>query len=532
LKEPAKPEKANSTELLINKRLDMKYLMAFDGMLVGIAAGLIAVFYRFVLNFSENNIMRVIAITKGHPLYMIAWICILIILALLVGRLVKYEGFISGSGIPQVEGELQGYFKQPWLRVLVAKLVGGSLGILGGLSLGREGPSVQLGAMSGKGITRLLKRNQLEERYLLTCGASAGLAAAFNAPIAGVLFALEEVHKNFSATVLFSATTASVAAVMVSGFIQGTDPVLSLVVSQALPLKYYWLLPFLGIIIGILGAFYNWFLAKSQDLYEKATWLKTEYRPLIPFLMSGFLGFTFPEVLGGGHFMMITLIKDKPGLAIILFLFCLKLLFSMVSFASGTPGGIFFPLLILGAYIGGAFGNAVVLMFGFDPDLINNFIVLAMAGYFTAIIRAPLTGIVLICEMTGSFDHLLSLAFVCICAEITAEFLKSDPVYEMLLERWIKKRGTRDPQMSAAKILISVPAQLGSKVDGALVKDVDWPEYCLLVALRRGGTEIIPHGNTMIMPTDIIVALVSETNQFYIQDELQSLCSESQERYR
>ena len=133
-------------------------------------------------------------------------------MAVLVGRLVKWEPMISGSGIPQVEGEVLGKLSQNWKRVLPAKFAGGFLCLLGGLSLGREGPSIQLGAMGGQGVSRLLDRGKTEERYLMTCGASAGLAAAFHAPLAGVMFALEEIHKGFSVSLLISVMTASVTA--------------------------------------------------------------------------------------------------------------------------------------------------------------------------------------------------------------------------------------------------------------------------------------------------------------------------------
>ena len=111
---------------------------------------------------------------------------------------------ISGSGIPQLEGEMVGKLNQRWQRVIPAKFFGGFLCLLGGLALGREGPSIQLGAMAGKAVSQGLDRGKTEERFLLTCGASAGLSAAFHAPLAGVMFSLEEVHKNFSVSVLVS----------------------------------------------------------------------------------------------------------------------------------------------------------------------------------------------------------------------------------------------------------------------------------------------------------------------------------------
>ena len=146
----------------------------------------------------------ILAFAGKSPVRIAGWFAVLLVLAAIVAKLVTYEPMISGSGIPQLEGEMTGKLDQVWWKVLPAKFFGGFLCLLGGLALGREGPSIQLGAMVGKGVSRGLDRGKTEEKFLLTCGASAGLSAAFHAPLAGVMFSLEEVHKNFSVSVLLS----------------------------------------------------------------------------------------------------------------------------------------------------------------------------------------------------------------------------------------------------------------------------------------------------------------------------------------
>ncbi|MEG0509090.1 MAG: ClC family H(+)/Cl(-) exchange transporter [Eubacterium sp.] len=517
----------NNTENLIIHRYNMKYLLAFEGILVGIVAGSIAVIYRLALNFSEQNMKFVLSYAEAHHWAIVAWFGALFIMALIVGRLVKWEPMISGSGIPQVEGELQGYFEASWIKVIIGKIIGGILCIIGGLSLGREGPSVQLGAMGGKGFSRIFKRLNIEERYLMTCGASAGLAAAFNAPLAGVMFALEEVHKNFSSTVLFSAMTASITADFVSKYVFGLGSVFNFKVNASIPLKYYGFIILLGIILGAAGAFYNYVLVKTQDLYAKMKYLKVEFRPIIPFLMAGILGFTLPQVLGGGHAMIEPLAGGKLGLGLMVGLLLVKFIFSMVSFGSGAPGGIFFPLLVLGAYIGGIYGQVVVGNFGIDPQYINNFIIIAMAGYFTAIVRAPITGIVLITEMTGSLIHLLPLTVVAVAAEITADMLKSQPIYEVLLDRILLKRGEEPIVDSKDKTLIATVVHHGAHIENCPISDIDWPEGCLLVSIRRGEKELIPNGATLIYPSDTIVALVNEADLSDVHAKMRELCGES-----
>ena len=254
--------------------------------------------------------------------------------------------------------------------------------LFGGLSLGREGPSIQLGAMTGQGISRILDRGKTEERYLMTCGASAGLAAAFHAPLAGVMFAIEEIHKGFSVSILISVMTASVTADFISSYIIGLDPVFAFRLDEFLPQRYYGLLLLLGVIVGVAGVFYNWAMLKVQELYKKPKCLDETGRLLIAFLTAGVLGLCMPEVLGSGHELIVSLTDGEMVLKTVLLVLVVKFVFSAVSFGSGAPGGIFFPLLILGAMIGGAFAMIGTQWFGLPQQYINNFVLLAMAGFF------------------------------------------------------------------------------------------------------------------------------------------------------
>ena len=256
------------------------------------------------------------------------------------------------------------------------------------------------------------------------------------------MFSLEEVHKNFSVSVLVSVMTASITADYLASSFIGIEPVFQFEIRHALPQNYYGLILILGVILGVGGAAYNRVTLKAQEIYQKIPFLNNEIKKvMVPFLLSGVLLFVMPEILGSGHNLidMMTTRKLMLGSAIILFL-C-KFLFSSISFGSGAPGGIFFPLLVLGAFIGGIFGMIGVDYFGLNPEYINNFVLLAMAGYFTAIVRAPLTGIILIFEMTGSLSQMLSLTVVSLVAYVTASLLRSEPIYESLLERLLKKQG-------------------------------------------------------------------------------------------
>ena len=224
-------------ENIVGRFTSLRTVLVLEGLLVGVGAGLVSVLYRYALARADDIRNTALGLCSGSPLRMAGWFAALIVLAILVSALLKWEPMISGSGIPQVEAEMAGYIRPSWYRVIIGKIVGGFFCIVGGLSLGREGPSIQLGGMAGKSISKMLGRFRLEEHFLITCGASAGLSAAFNAPLAGVMFALEEVHKNFSSMVLLSCMAASLVADYISNGIFGMEPVFSFEVNDMIPLS-------------------------------------------------------------------------------------------------------------------------------------------------------------------------------------------------------------------------------------------------------------------------------------------------------
>ncbi len=407
-------------------------LQVLEGVLVGALGGVASVAYRFTLALAATLLSGVHAWQQRHPLAILYWFLILIAMALLVYALTRWEPSIAGGGIPRVAGELQGSFDAPWWRVLLAKFAGGALCAAAGLSLGRAGPSAQLGAMAGKGFARLAHRPRQEERLLLTCGAAAGIAATFNAPLAGLLFIAEVLRRDFRTRMLMPCMAAAVTADFIASSAFGLTPIFRFPVTELLPLDRYWLLLLLGIILGALGAFYNRALAKTQNLYDRIQWQPGKL--LLPFLLAGVVGLLLPQALGGGTGLMQTLARGHLALPLLAALLAAKLLFSLASFGSGAPGGIFLPVLSIGALCGALFAG-VGQALGLNGAFAANFMVLAMAGLFAAIVRAPMTAVVLCLEMTGSFAQVLGISVVCITACAIAGLLGSRPVYTRLLER-------------------------------------------------------------------------------------------------
>ena len=517
---------SNKTSHLLKRSSHFKAVLTGEGFLVGVVAGIVVLLYRVVLEYAGKGMEWVLGYVRTSPWIAGIWFFVLFILAYIVGKLVKFEPMISGSGIPQVEGEMMGKLDQVWWKVLPAKFLGGFLSLFSGLSLGREGPSIQIGTMAGKAVSKTLKRGKTEEKYLLTCGASAGLAAAFHAPLAGVMFSLEEIHKNFSVSVLISVMTASITADYISSQFMGFQPVFQFDIGLEVRPEYYWHIVILGILLGLLGAFYNRMTMWVQGLYMNNKKLNETTRLLIPFFLAGVLGLVMPQILGSGHHLIDQAASGTMVLPMLLFLLVAKFLFSLICFGSGAPGGIFFPLLVLGSLIGGAYGTFAVQYLGLDASYISNFVLLAMAGYFTAIVRAPITGIILIFEMTGQVSQMLSMSLVAIVAYLTATAVKSEPIYESLLSSLLKRRGIKTQEEKGEKVLQEFIICHGSPLQDQTVDQETWPASCLLVAVRRNETELIPKGRTKLMAGDVLVVLSNETDVPEVYDYMKKRCEE------
>ncbi len=472
---------------------------------VGIFTGVVVSLFRLALGYGENFSLWVMKQARSTPAYIPILFLGLAAIATSVGFLLRKYPMITGSGIPQVKGIIMGHFKMKWVSTLLAKFAGGFLAVAGGLSVGREGPSIQLGAAVGQGLGSRFGSTRLEKRIYIAAGASGGLAAAFNAPLAGVIFCLEEIFKYFSPLILVSTMLSAIAADFVSHLVFGSETIFQFSIEGTIPLTGYWLLLLLGIVLGLFGALYNWMILKGQKVYALLEKKIKGFKMAIPFLFALLFGLTFPYVLGGGHVVMEEL-QVEAGLGFLLVLFALKLFFSVVSFSSGTPGGIFFPLLTIGAVLGAAFAKLFMNAPGMEERLFYHFIILAMAGYFTAIVRAPITGIVLLIEMTGSFSQLLPLTVVSMMAYLTAEAVKSTPIYDALLENMLAKGGQPlYAKEDIRKVTLESMVQFGAPADGKMVKELPIPEKCLLIAVRRNNLEFIPNGKTRLAGGDLLI---------------------------
>lgn len=478
-----------------------------EGILTGIFAGLVISFFRFALVEAETQRAALYKhLLSSDWRTNACWFAALIALAFILNKLNKIEPMAAGSGIPQVKGAILGLMKMRWLHILWVKLTAGILGIGAGLSLGREGPSIQLGAVAAQGISRLLGRTRMEERYLLTSGASAGLAAAFNAPLAGVIFALEELHRNFSIMVLLPSMAAAFTATIISRAIFGRATIFDIPDLQLLPISYYGIVIVVALVAGAFGVIFNLGLLNVNKFYNLPLFQKPVHKIIFALLCAGLLGYFLPEVLGGGNGLINHLAKTPVSLQLLLVFLAGKLIFTLISYGCGVPGGFFLPMLVIGALCGSICANVLITLGLIENIYAANIMVVAMAALFSSSVRSPITGTVLIMEMTASYQQLLSLAIAAMVAFVIAELAHSKPIYEELMQRMLRKDEPA-PATLEQRNVIELAVCSGSKVCGKLIKDIRWPQNTLLVDVKRGESQLIPAGDTRLLSGDFIYVL-------------------------
>ena len=480
--------------------------------LTGILAGTVALAFRKTLEIGDTA--RAAMYDFAHRLPpAIGWLIPLLWCAAGAGAAVllvrRMAPEASGSGIPHLEAVLRRLRPFRWARVLPVKFIGGALSIgLSGFAAGREGPTVQMGGAVGDGVASLFKGTFRDRETLITAGAGAGLAAAFNAPLSGLVFVLEEVRREFTPLIFGAALVASVMADLVARIATGQMPVFRVPAYPTPDLRLVPAFLALGVIVGLFGVVFNKLLIGTLNVFARVQRrVPAVAAAAFAGAVTGLVGWYRPDLLGGGHGLAETALAGGVALSVIPLFFLVRFVLTMIAYGCGAPGGIFAPMLALGALVGLAVGyGAHILLPNLAPSP-GLFAVVGMAAYFTAIVRAPLTGIVLIVEMTGSYAQMLPLLAACFAAYAIAEGLGDKPIYEVLLERDLA-RGGEMPHLREPQVII-VAVEHGAPFDGKPIRELGLPPGCILVSIRRGFEDIVPVAATVVQAEDRLTAIVS-----------------------
>jgi len=417
--------------------------IAAASLLTGLMIGAVGGAFRLLLSKADD--LRNALVIWAHAWPYLGWLAPValgtlgaVLAHLLVAR---FAPEAEGSGVQRVEATFTGEVKPALPSIILpVKFFGGLLAIGSGLALGREGPTVQMGASLSVLASRLLVKHDEDRRVIEAAGAGAGLAVAFNAPIGGSVFVFEELTSSFTPWLLVATLAATTFAVWTMRLILGNHFDFTIRQISLTAVWKGWPFLVLGVLLGAGGALYNSAIIGLLRLCDRFVRLSSTLRTALIGAVVGLVAWFAPSMVGGGDNLTQAMLTQRFAIAALAGIFLLRFAIGPWSYAAGCPGGLFAPMLVVGASFGALFGevlNHLLPALNITPFASA---VVGMATLFTACVRAPLTGVVLAVEMTGRGDLTLPLLVASLMAMLITMLLDSEPIYETLKRRMLERQ--------------------------------------------------------------------------------------------
>ncbi|HET9128630.1 MAG TPA: chloride channel protein [Propionibacteriaceae bacterium] len=439
---------------------------------VGAGAGVGAVVFRWLITTFTR-------ILSGHPDYSAAghaanpavpflgrWFVIgaPVVAGLLYGPLVHFFAREArGHGVPEVMYAVARRGGRIAPQVAAVKALASALCIGGGGSVGREGPIVQIGSALGSTLGRIVRVAEPRMRVLVACGAAGGIAATFNAPLAGVFFAMELILVDFAAQSFGMVVLASVAASVIGRAALGNAPFLRLPAFSVHHVAEYPLFAVLGVLAGAVGVVFTRVLYLIEDVCDDL-WRGPEWlRPAVGGVLLGLLLLVLPQMYGVGYPVLGASVAGKYGLALLLVLLAGKMVATSLTIGIGGSGGVFAPSLFIGAMLGSAFGDVMHLVSPGIAGPVGAYGLIGMGAVFAGAARAPITAVIIMFELTGEYSIILPLMVAIVIATAISHRLSADTIYTLKLRRRgidlsaPQQAAPRADAIPASEVMIPVP---------------------------------------------------------------------------
>lgn len=496
--------------------------------LTGLFVGIVVTFYNICANLGERYSQSLYSLVRDNPAFVPLLFAGLAAGGIVVGTAVRFVPMIRGSGIPQIEGAARGVIRFKWYVTMCSMFAASLACIFMGLAAGAEGPSLEIGGCAGSAVGTLLKRNHMTRRLQIAAGSGAGFAVAFNAPFTGLVFALEEAFRSFSPQIFFCAAISIASALFTGNAIRGalgfglefSLTTFTLVKIDALSCLWVALAAIITALAGV-GFYHLALLAKK--LFAKIKFLKGVGKFVIPFVLAGVFGLLTIYAMGGGKELISHLGSGSEEtvtvfglglLASLAVIILIRLITATISIGCGVPCGVFIPMLAIGACCG-AILSSLFQICGMDGAYSDYLIIICMAVFFTCVVKAPVTGLVMIIELTGQFTNFLPAVMGVAIGYLIGTVFKTEPLYEKSLASYISEEKVYE---KVQKERVTLTVLENSYAAGEKVRSIIWPANGLVVErISPDGTKTVPDGETILYSGDQIT-FVCET------DNLNELC--------
>ena len=474
--------------------------------LTGALTGMIIFIFKIAIKYVQLLSNTIYTSVRANPAFLPLLILGAAAVSLISFLLIKLFPIIRGSGIPNSLAILRGFIPFRWVRSLLGIFTSTLLTFFVGVPLGNEGPSVQMGCSVGKGAINLFARgNKAWERYTMTGGACGGFAAATGAPLTGIIFAIEEAHRRFSPLIFMAASTATLAATMVTtGLCRlfpslGISPKLfDIPTPKALPLEYFWIAIVIGLAVGAISILFTRLYKSFNGLMNKTLkkiplWAKVS----TIFIAVAIIGFFQSGALGSGHDIIDSIFySHAPVWYVLIILLLVRALLLLVSTNTGITGGTLIPLITFGAILGSLIATVATQAGIVSNEYTGAIVLISMSAFLAASSRTPLTAIILTVEVFSGFDNIIMIAIGVAFAYLTIESSNAISFNDLISEQKIH-------ETHKDKELITVNATFEVKekafVIGKEIRDILWPPYCAVISVKKYviGSSILCEGDVL-----------------------------------
>ncbi len=493
--------------------------------IAGIFTGAVVNLFKFCVDYLTELSADIYFLLRDRPQFIPVGIVGIAMLAYLIYFFVKVAPDIKGGGIPRAEGILRGLITFKWLRVLVGTFVSGLITFFSGLSLGTEGPSVMLGTATGKGISH---RYPILSRYVMTGAGAAGFSVATGAPIAGVIFVLEEIHKRFSflllIVVMWTVACATITAKML-GVLLNIDPsFLHIEALAIIPIRYIFIPLAVGIFAGLTATIFNRAMNALNRFFEIK--LKKVNRFLKVFVVMIFTAtaiMLLPQALGSGHHLIAEISNYKVPIITLLVLFVVKIVLITTAANSGVTGGLFVPVLVLGAIAGGIVFK-ILHSLGIPLEYSAVVVIMCMCATLGASMHAPITAMVFCMELVGINNNSLVFIISVLIAFAIMQIFRTDSLNDIMLNKILRQQ---DGQKQSIILEGKYEVMEGSFLIGKTVRDILFPPNCIIKAYVRkgetGNAKMVKGGDKVFRCGDSVTLQYQTYDTQAVETELNKL---------
>ncbi len=510
--------------------------------LTGLFAGVVVTFYNILASIGEHTAEKLYALILGNPAFIPVLFLGLAAGGIVIGTFVRFVPMIRGSGIPQIEGASRGIIRFKWYVTMCSMFAASLACVFMGLSAGAEGPSLEIGGCAGEAVGATLRRSQMVRRLQIASGSSAGLAVAFNAPITGLVFAMEEAFRSFSPQVFVCAAISVVTSLFTRNLIRpaigyGTGFTFENFTFAEFSLgSCLWAIP-AALVTALAGVAFYYSVFGAKKFFKHINFLKGAGKFIFVFLIAGNFALITSYAIGGGHSFISALASGDGAIEVekvfgisvalsLVIIVVIRFIAAAMNMACGVPCGVFIPMLAVGAGIG-ALLSLLFQKMGMNGAYSDYIVIICMSVFFTAIVKAPITGVVMVFELTGQFTNFLPALLGIAVGYLVSMLFKVQPIYERNLEEFIE---TEKIYVNVRKEKVSLLITPDSKADGAKIRALIWPTNGLVVQIiEPDGKITVPDGETVMHAGSTLVFECETTSREELINYLVSIVGKQPE---